>query len=57
MPAHAGIQLSPLSRKRLKKLDSRVRGNERAGTFAALLLPFAGPAAPPRAGSLERLTP
>jgi hypothetical protein len=34
MPAHAGIQLSLLGRKRLKKLDSRVRGNERVGRFA-----------------------
>jgi hypothetical protein len=29
MPAHAGIQLSHHRRKPLKKLDSRVRGNER----------------------------
>ena len=34
MPAHAGIQLSTLSRMRLKNLDSRVRGNEREGRFA-----------------------
>ena len=50
IPAHAGIQLSPLNRKRLKKLDSRVRGNERVGMFAFCRLgrrsvghPFAGP--------------
>jgi hypothetical protein len=34
MPAHAGIQLSPRNRLRLKKLDSRVRGNERVGSLA-----------------------
>ncbi len=35
MPAQAGIQLSPLRRKCLKKLDSRLRGNERLGGLRA----------------------
>ena len=38
MPAHAGIQFSLRSRKPLKKLDSRLRGNERVGVRLPLLL-------------------
>jgi hypothetical protein len=38
MPAYGGIQPSRGSRMRLKRLDSRVRGNERVGRFAVYRL-------------------